>query len=825
MQKLKSKSKISTIALILIFTISTILVAFPAATAQENPTKKTFAYIGAVPNPAGVNQEVLLHIGITDYLATFTDGWEGLSVTITDPDGVVTTIDNVRTDSTGGTGRVFTPTKVGIYTLQTHFPEQVYDWVNPPAFDPTLTGPLTYLASDSDTLDLVVQAEAIEYYPAHPLPTEYWIRPIDTQIREWYTIAGNWLTEPANLYAPYNDGPETAHILWAVPFTTGGLVGGDIGEVAFEAGDAYEGKWIGSIIFAGKLYYRDGSGSDRWQRVVCVDLHTGEELWRKTLLDNRTISFGQTMFWDNFEYHGVFDYLWVTVGSTWYAFDPFNGDLVYTLTNVPSGSRMFGPKGEILVHTVNLAEGWMTLWNSTNIPELPAGTAGFAKGQWRPQGKTVDATSGYMWNKTIPTGLPGSVKITLEDRIIGSNINPAEVGVVATEILRIWGISTSPGHEGTLLFNTTWTAPGDVVMDHAAASLEDGVFVLWAKETRSFYAFSIENGTNLWGPTESQYYLDALEDFVPASKHIAYGKLFSASVGGVAYAYDIKNGTRLWSYEASDPYQEFLHANNWWLRILFITDGKIYLGHSEHSGIEPKPRGAPFICLDVETGEEVFRVDGLLHSTRWGGRAIIGDSIIASQDTYDQRVYAIGKGPTATTVEAPLVAIPKGTGVTIRGKVTDISPGTEEYGVRARFPNGVPAVSDEDMGDWMLYVYKNFPIPTDLAGVTVTIDAYAPDGTYNNLGTVVSDGTGMFKMMWTPDDEGEYTIIATFMGSKSYWPSYAETALSVGPATPTGGPITPEEQPPLITTEVAILIAVVVIAAVAIAAYWVLRRR
>jgi hypothetical protein len=319
--------------------------------------------------------------------------------------------------------------------------------------------------------------------------------------------------------------------------------------------------------------------------------------------------------------------------------------------------------------------------------------------------------------------------------------------------------------------------------------------------------------------------LDALEDFVPASKHIAYGKLFSASVGGVAYAYDIKNGTRLWSYEASDPYQEFLHANNWWLRILFITDGKIYLGHSEHSGIEPKPRGAPFICLDVETGEEVFRVDGLLHSTRWGGRAIIGDSIIASQDTYDQRVYAIGKGPTATTVEAPLVAIPKGTGVTIRGIVTDISPGTEEYGVRARFPNGVPAVSDEDMGDWMLYVYKNFPIPTDLAGVTVTIDAYAPDGTYNNLGTVVSDGTGMFKMMWTPDDEGEYTIIATFMGSKSYWPSYAETALSVGPATPTGGPITPEEQPPLITTEVAILIAVVVIAAVAIAAYWVLRRR
>jgi hypothetical protein len=46
----------------------------------------------------------------------------------------------------------------------------------------------------------------------------------------------------------------------------------------------------------------------------------------------------------------------------------------------------------------------------------------------------------------------------------------------------------------------------------------------------------------------------------------------------------------------------------------------------------------------------------------------------------------------------------------------------------------------------------------------------------------MSDGAGMFKKMWKPETEGEYTIIARFAGSKSYWPSYAESALSVGPA-------------------------------------------
>ncbi|MBM4400738.1 MAG: hypothetical protein FJ045_02180, partial [Crenarchaeota archaeon] len=83
----KNKTVIA-IAKFLMFAMAISLVALPAATAQKyDRTKTTHAFVGAVPNPAGVGQEVLLHVGITDDLGVVADGWKGLSVTITRPDG------------------------------------------------------------------------------------------------------------------------------------------------------------------------------------------------------------------------------------------------------------------------------------------------------------------------------------------------------------------------------------------------------------------------------------------------------------------------------------------------------------------------------------------------------------------------------------------------------------------------------------------------------------------------------------------------------------------------------------------------------------------
>ena len=164
----RGKSKATAIALFLMFAMAISLVALPSATAQD--TRKTYPFIGAVPNPVGVNQEVLLHVGITHPLYNTADGWEGLTVTVTRPDGVVETLGPYRTDSTGGTGGVYVPTMAGNYTLQTHFPEQVNPRRVTRVSPPTEAGTVM-LASDSDIVTLVVQEESIQYYPAHPLPT------------------------------------------------------------------------------------------------------------------------------------------------------------------------------------------------------------------------------------------------------------------------------------------------------------------------------------------------------------------------------------------------------------------------------------------------------------------------------------------------------------------------------------------------------------------------------------------------------------------------------------------------------------------------------
>ena len=173
------------------------------------------------------------------------------------------------------------------------------------------------------------------------------------------------------------------------------------------------------------------------------------------------------------------------------------------------------------------------------------------------------------------------------------------------------------------------------------------------------------------------------------------------------------------------------------------TYGKIYIGHMEHSALDPKPRGAPFFALNATTGELVWKIDGAFRQSRWGGRAIIGDSIIATQDRTDQKVYAIGKGPSATSVTAPQAAAVQGESLVITGTITDVSPGTKDDALTLRFPSGVPAVSDESMSNWMLYVHKQFAKPTNVTGVKVKLTAVDSNMNTIDIGTATATHTGL----------------------------------------------------------------------------------
>jgi hypothetical protein len=86
------------------------------------------------------------------------------------------------------------------------------------------------------------------------------------------------------------------------------------------------------------------------------------------------------------------------------------------------------------------------------------------------------------------------------------------------------------------------------------------------------------------------------------------------------------------------------------------------------------------------------------------------------------------------------------------------------------------------MSEWMEYLYMQQPKPTNATGVEVTISVLDPNGNSYDVGTATSDASGNYKLMFTPEVPGDYTVVATFAGSESYYSSFAETALGVSEA-------------------------------------------
>jgi outer membrane protein assembly factor BamB len=782
---------LTTIAIVLLLTISLSTATMPTAKAAE---RTAYAFLSVAPNPIGVGQTATVVMWLDTLPPIYSNGtetsWLNFYVNITKPDGTIEKNGPLTSDPVASAYFTYTPEETGNYTFVFSFPGQT-------AIDGN-----HYSAAISPEVKLVVQEDQIMNYPSSALPTDYWTRPIYGTNREWYQIGGNWYGVGLTFgngatsdggFNQYTTAPETAHIVWTKQLQLGGIVGGD--EWAYYTGLSYEGRFSPPIIMNGVLFYNlplgnKGSGGGS----VAVDIRTGEQLWYK---EDMTLSLGQVFNYESPNQHGAYAYLWQT-GSTYKMYDPLTGNLLLTLANASTGRITFGEQGEMLVYL--LSNTWHAMWNSSYASYNYPGITGTNAWQWRPPiGTTQDWRAGIQWNVTIPD-VPGSQRVAAlgEGVIIGA-------GQSGDTTVTTAGYSMTTGE---MLWTMNITSNVANRPNYFIVPIGNGVFTFFKQETMEFYAYDIDTGKLVWGPTEPYdnawgMYTSSSGGLGASNPQIAYDTLYSVAYDGKVHAYDIETGEHLWDFSTGSAGFETAYGTYPLGSGTFaIADGKIYAATGEHSPNTPMWRGGRIYSVNATSGEGVWNLTG------WWQNPAIADGYLTAFNSYDGNVYSIGKGQTSTTVSAPMTAVTAGTEMVIQGSVLDQSPGATD----------TPAICDEYMTQWMEYLYMQQTKPNDAYGVAVSIDAIDPNNNYVHLGDTVSDASGHYGFAWeTPNIPGQYTIIATFEGSNSYYSSFAETTAIVSEpaptATPTPTPVQPATDTYVIGMGVAIIITIAIIGA------------
>jgi hypothetical protein len=334
-----------------------------------------------------------------------------------------------------------------------------------------------------------------------------------------------------------------------------------------------------------------------------------------------------------------------------------------------------------------------------------------------------------------------------------------------------------------------------------------------------WYGYDVRTGKRIWGPTQA--YTDSWSMY-GSGAGIAYGKFYDQNLNAIV-AYDLNTGTHLWEFKApSSGFETAYGIFPFQQGDFTIADGKIFVS-TTHSHTEPLFRGSKLIALDAETGDKLW--DIAFWRSGWRNTVAIADGYMIGLNNYDNQLYCFGKGPSATTVSIEDDVVSMGDSVLIKGTVTDECAGAKSLIEEGKFKN-VPAIADEYMTEWMEYLYMQNPCPMMFNGVEVKLETLDPNGNFYEIGTVTSDASGLYSIMWEPPVPGKYTVIATFTGSESYYSSYSETAFGVTEAPSPSGAIEPEPtQAPFITTEIAIIIAAVLVAVAVLAGFYIIRKQ
>jgi hypothetical protein len=591
----------------------------------------------------------------------------------------------------------------------------------------------------------------------------------------------------------------------------------------------------------------------------CVDLHTGELIWSRD--DVPALSFAYIYDVEDPNQHGVFPAILFTsnFGQAFDADTGNKMFDVRNVPSDSSGfARNRGPKGEQIRYVLSPANqgntedpDWRLMeWNSTNLwswsglsPSVRTqtvttttnvttttyvnGSLVITQTPTTSSSTYVDASASSMYDWNVPVQWLNDMPQTLSR---GSLVNPVTViqtlfgdvmlcrnGTLPSSGSPFMGtygyndydyflvnLNASKGTVGDVIWRKTYhPAPNNVTVLDVGVDPVNRVFMQNWRETIQFVGYDLDSGDEIWGPTDPQNALDyyGSQSSGSIATATAYGRLYTAAYAGILYCYDTTNGTLLFTYgnggvpgndtnsgfQVPGPYPMFINA---------IGNDVVYLVTSEHTIETPLYKGARTRAVNATTGEEIWTLNSYVGEF-FASSFAMADGYATWFNGLDNRIYSVGRGPSATTVTAsPKVSV-QGSSVLIEGTVMDIAAGTKQTEQAGRFPNGVPCVADENMYDWMGYVYQQKPFPSNCTGVPVTIDVMDSNNNYRTIGTAVSDASGTFSFQWTPDIPGKFTVIATFEGTNGYWPSYSETAFTVDmppeatpPPTPSPGPLT-----------------------------------
>jgi outer membrane protein assembly factor BamB len=777
--------------------------------------------------------------------------WENVEITVTDPDGANTTLTIPTTDAIGGGYVNYIPEKIGTYTVQSYLPKQtkINTATNTTSYYSAARSPAVTFTAQQDAPPAWNESPLPEGYWSRPINSASrnwfvlggnWLGGAHEQPAG---AAGGTTTRWVDGLAT-----ESAHILWSKPLYVGGYMEERFEDTGYQTGH-YLGLSFNAIVINGKAYYSYRDSAHSSQGYVAVDLNTGETL---SYINDTIPSFGQIYSYDSGNQHGGFAYLYktsgvtlpatvqvpnaeqfpngsvvrlsavqtfnssqVTTGTLWQMLDASTLQTICYIANVSSGgTAVYGKDGSILRYNLAVntaaANSYLSVWNSS-AGTMVSSQTGTGYWQWRPQGQTFGGSEPYLGNTayiyslnvSIPTDLllgprnslvnqTGSIQVVREGQyvIIGTSGRNDERGNVQG---RMVSLSLEPGKVGQKLWDRSFTMPytdlaGNVSITLTGVFPEDNVICFQSTKLLKRWGVSLETGQLLWEskPEEQNNYYTMITNYYN-------GMLLTGGYGGVILAYDIKTGEILWNFTAKNIGSESPYGN-YPINIFAIADGKIYTLTGEHSITQPMWRGPNIRCLNATNGEEIwnllgFGANGGAHLT--GQYMQMADGKVLGLNYFDNKIYCIGKGSSATTVSAPQVVPALGSSVMIAGTVTDDTPGAGSRNANDKVDmvlKGTPAISDSDMGRWMEYLFMDQAKPSSAKGVPVSLDTIDPNGNFVHIGDVTSDINGNYGLKFTPEVSGNYQIIATFAGSKAYGGSTATTYLSIDQAAPTSSP-------------------------------------